>query len=97
MLRSVERKTLRDDTNLLLRLRIDDNKPSGASAHSKAMALAVTTICLPAQGHSTDENTLTRVKATAQYGAVALNSDGLVTYTTNSQQRRGDEISYFIK
>ncbi|MFN3621092.1 Ig-like domain-containing protein [Sphingorhabdus sp.] len=110
---------------------------------AQAMALAVLTICLPAQGYSSningvsaqghndaarddrnshpvavtdyvalknatqafnilandtdaDKDTLILVEATAQYGAVAFTSDGLVAYAPNSTQPRADEINYVL-
>jgi hypothetical protein len=43
-----------------------------------------------------DQDTLTIVEASAQFGAVAFTADGLVAYAANSAQPRADEIHYVL-
>jgi hypothetical protein len=59
----------------------------------KSAALAFNVL---ANDTDADEDSLTVIGASAQYGAVAFTPDGLVAYAANPSQPRADEIIYVL-
>lgn len=59
----------------------------------KSAALAFNVL---ANDTDADEDALTVIAASAQYGAVAFTPDGLVAYAANPSQQRADEIIYVL-